>query len=76
MENLRRYFSIFEARGGNFFFHLKFTFWKKWSKRIQRTKIQIGVAGVIFYFIFLCDYFVGFVHVYVLFLSQPILILS
>jgi hypothetical protein len=50
MENVRRYFSIFEAWGGNFCFHLKFTFCKKWSKRIQRTKIQIGVAGVIFYY--------------------------
>ena len=30
-------FSIFEVRGGNFFSQ-KFTFWKKWSERIQRTK--------------------------------------
>ena len=41
MENLRRFFSIFEVRGGNL---KKNTFWKKWSERVQRTKTKIGVA--------------------------------
>ena len=37
MENLRRFFSIIEMRGGNL--KKKITLWKKWSERIQRTNI-------------------------------------
>jgi hypothetical protein len=36
IENLWRFFSIFEVRGGNL--KKKIVFWKKWSERIQRTK--------------------------------------